>query len=423
MLDPMDFFATAPVKSPQEVIREQMRGMPTPAPAAPTKKVVKSSSISNNAKNDAEGNPAPQPVSGQEMLPRAVAAQKRPIAAQSDGSGDQREDYGSDLYSRRAKMEEELASTLGDPDYSKMTQYAKDRSERGERDLMLAMAAGLGGEETKPIGAMFLKQAAEARNPIKVATGLIDENGQYIEDAEAVQERKGKRIDARIKSIDTLISSNIAAQDKIRLARERNDLMLMMKNMSLAAGAGGRSDKADQAKWRFEDQLSKQYDASTKDIRMELDATRKMNQLAPTMIGRRPNAIEQQTMIILLNKFLDPTSVVREGEFDRVAQAQGYVQRAQNLQNRIANGELMSDKLISQIVDMGKFYEKAAQTKLQGIGDQYYEKAGRRDLDPTSIVVDPNYRPRGAQAPAAMAPPPAGAVREKGAPAVREVTR
>jgi hypothetical protein len=264
MFDPMDFFATGPVKSPQEVIREQMRGMPAPAAPAPPKKAVRSSSISQTAKNDSEGNPAPQPVSGQEMLPRAVAAQKRPIAAQSEGSGDRLEDYGSDLYSRRAKMEEELASTLGDPDYSKMTQYAKDRSERGERDLMLAMAAGLGGEETKPIGAMFLKQAAEARNPIKVATGLIDENGQYIEDAEAVQERKGKRIDARIKSLDTLIASNISAQEKREARIARDQLTREMKMLTAGIASSNNDLKRTLLEGQIEDLKTKRTAAEQK---------------------------------------------------------------------------------------------------------------------------------------------------------------
>jgi hypothetical protein len=169
-------------------------------------------------------------------LPLAIATQKRPIQRGDDD--DFLGEYGAELQQRRAKLEEEQASTFDAPDYSKMSAYAKDRSAQGQRDLMLALAAGLGGEETKPVGAMFLKQAAEARNPLKVATGLIDESGNYIEDAEAVQDRKAKRLDARIKSLDTLISSNINAQDKREARREREAAALELKRMTAGIGAG-----------------------------------------------------------------------------------------------------------------------------------------------------------------------------------------
>ena len=106
----------------------------------------------------------------------------------------------------RAKLESAYDKSLEVPDYSNISQYAKDRSSKGANALLLALAAQQGGEDTKPIGAMYLKQAAEARNPMKVASGFIDENGQYTEDPDARREIEGKRVENRVKGLDATIS-------------------------------------------------------------------------------------------------------------------------------------------------------------------------------------------------------------------------
>lgn len=242
MQDYFDFFSQPMVTDPSQVLRDQMRGVPTPAPAAPVKKVVKSSSISQTARNDSSDDREPVPAAGQQQLPRAIAAQQRPSGASQSGSGDILEDQRAELAKRMAKLQEEEAATFADPDYSKMSAYAKERSEQGQRDLMLAMAAGLGGEETKPLGAMFLKQASAAREPVKVATGLIDENGNYVEDAGLVSERKAKRIDARIRALDTLIASNVSAQTRRDAQQESNQLRATLAAVAAAASAGRQAN-------------------------------------------------------------------------------------------------------------------------------------------------------------------------------------
>jgi hypothetical protein len=314
---------------------------------------------------------------------------------------------------------EALEKAMAPQDYTQMQDYAKQRTRQGQHSLLLALAAQEAGKEFEPIGGMYLKQAMEARQPLKTSTGFISPEGQHVEDAQLAADQKVKQITAQIQRNEQILSSAATAeekeqarQDNLELKRQQMEQTMELRRMTAAAAGATRASAGDARTWRAEDGLSKQYDAITKDLRAELDATRKVKQLAPTMINRRPNAIEQQSMIVLLNKFLDPGSVVREGEFDRVAQAQGYVQRAQNLMNRIANGELMSDTLISQIVSMADFYDTAARAQLQARGDAYWEKAARRGLDPTNVVVDPDYKPRGASAEQGPAP---GQVRLRGA--------
>jgi hypothetical protein len=143
--------------------------------------------------------------------------------------------------------------------------------------------------------------------------------------------------------------------------------------------------------YRGEDQMRSQFDRQMGDIGTTLDATGKVKQLLPGALGRKPNAVEQQSIVVLLNKFLDPTSVVREAEFDRVVQAQGLVNRADNYINRIAAGEPLAEDMVRDIGVMAALYEKAATLRGQQIAKGYRDTAGRRGYDVNSIIMDPRF--------------------------------
>lgn len=336
------------------------------------------------------------------------------------GAAQTRSALGQQAMGQIEAAQAEIDKYSGPQDYTAMQDYAKQRAGSGQKSLLVSLAAQAAGKEYAPIGAQYLKRAMDMREPLKTATGFITEQGQHIEDPQAQAMQRVKVAEAKMARAQQILQSNASAEEKAAAQREALELRReiaegnqALRAATIAAAGAARAGAGDARQWRVEDGMAKQYDALTKDIRAELDATRKVKQLAPTMLGRRPNAIEQQSMIVLLNKFLDPGSVVREGEFDRVAQAQGYVQRAQNLMNRIANGELMSDTLIQQIGQMADFYDQAARSQLQARGDAFWQKAERRGLDPSNVVVDPDYKPRSG----AAAGPPEGAVRVKGAPA------
>jgi hypothetical protein len=121
----------------------------------------------------------------------------------------------------------------------------------------------------------------------------------------------------------------------------------------------------------------------TQNLRTELDATNKLRAL-PT--DRRLNNIEQQSAVILLNKFLDPSSVVREGEFDRTARGMGLVDRAATLLPKLMRGEFLSPAIIKEIRDMGALYEQASTARIHNISQSYVERSRRRGLEPRNVV-------------------------------------
>jgi hypothetical protein len=292
-------------------------------------------------------------------------------------------------------------------DASGYQDYARQRSGEGNNALLLAMAAQRAGKEFAPLGGQFLQRAMAARQPLGMKSGMVTPEGDYFEDPTFAREQRIALLTTQAQKYDQMAQNAADARQRAEATREAARLHAE----ATAEARAGRQERAgdaaaskdERSNWRFEDSLSKQFDAQIKLPTEELSATQKVRQLAPGLLGRRPNAVEQQSLMVLLNKFLDPGSVVREGEFDRVARAQGMVGQASNLLNRIGKGELLGNELIGQIVRMSELYEKAANLKIQQIGDQFQAKAQKRRLDPSAVTVSPFYS-------APSREPPPGAV-------------
>jgi hypothetical protein len=153
---------------------------------------------------------------------------------------------------------------------------------------------------------------------------------------------------------------------------------------------------SESALWRAEDKLRGDFEQITAPFRAQLAETQKITDIFKNY-GNDPKAIAaipQQSLVILLNKFLDPTSVVREGEFNRVVEAQGLEARARNYIARIMEGKPLDVSAINQIADLAKLYERAADAKIRQYAGEYATVAETRGLDVGSIITNPNYRPR-----------------------------
>lgn len=340
----------------------------------------------------------------------------------------------------------ELERLQQPPDYSGMQQYARERSEGGGRALMLALAAQEAGKEFAPVQGMLLKRAMEAREPIKTATGLITETGEHVEDPMAKMEQKMRVVQARIAQNNQILQSAATAEEQAaaraenaQLARERMEMMMSMKQMGLAVAQSAQASVqaartgADRDRiYRGEDRMKNDYEQVTKAPREGLQASRSAQVVLTGAAGRKLSNVEQQALITLFNKFLDPGSVVREGEFNRMAQGMGLGQRIQNWQDKIISGSIITPQMAAEIGRVAALYEKDALGLLQQQAAQYQTIAQQRGFDPSAVITDPRFRPaqeqgppegavrvRGAPAPAAAAPtaegPPPGAVRVKGA--------
>ena len=161
--------------------------------------------------------------------------------------------------------------------------------------------------------------------------------------------------------------------------------------------SGGPADKPDglseTAKYRLEDSMRTQFERLIAPLETELSQIGKITNIVSNSGGNLKNidAISQQSLVILLNKFLDPTSVVREGEFNRVVEAQGLIGQSKNAIDRILSGKPLDASTIQQIVNLANLYERAATGKIKQYATGYGDTARKRGLDIGSIINNPNY--------------------------------
>lgn len=106
------------------------------------------------------------------------------------------------------------------------------------------------------------------------------------------------------------------------------------------------------------------------------------------------NGAGDVSMIFAYMKMLDPTSVVREGEFATAEQTGGVPAQITNLYNKLLNGERLTPEQRKQFVSAADgLYQETVQN-LEAANTQYGGRAKQWGVDPTGIVMSPEaYQP------------------------------
>ena len=280
-----------------------------------------------------------------------------------------------------------------DVDTSAMQTFARQQGERGQGAMLNALAAQFAGESFEPVQTQFLKRAAAASDPMKIGGGILTPDGQYIKDPFAARDSRVTALERQAGAIEKLHSDQRREDERRQDRLDAQASLDAYRNASLNSRGAGSEGAQDARVWRAEDTLRGDFDKLTKDLRDQLTQTGNITQIInATPPGQKPDAITQQSLVILLNKFLDPGSVVREGEFDRVVKAQGLEGQARNLADRILRGQPLDANTISQINGLSKLYNQAAEAKIRGHAKDYTEIARRRKLNPENIISDPRFR-------------------------------
>ncbi len=139
----------------------------------------------------------------------------------------------------------------------------------------------------------------------------------------------------------------------------------------------------------FRDRLDKtfgQTNALADDFRSETSALQDSLRLGQTATSAPADAAGDQTMVIAFNKLLDPTSVVREGEFDRVAAIGGFQARAQRFANEIAKDGRLSDQSRAALKAEVERMLQVNTQQLHQIAEQYIERANSVGVNPDFVV-------------------------------------
>lgn len=108
-------------------------------------------------------------------------------------------------------------------------------------------------------------------------------------------------------------------------------------------------------------------------------------------------------MVYSYMKMLDPTSVVREGEFATAANAGGVPDRVIAMYNGVINGQRLSPEVRAQFVQQGSRQFEQSYNQYEATQKEYGRLAGEYGLQPNRVVID---RSGGVGRPQIGGPPP-----------------
>jgi len=128
----------------------------------------------------------------------------------------------------------------------------------------------------------------------------------------------------------------------------------------------------------LEDRLADDYRNETKDARKIIATFDNLKSTPDTPAG-------DISFIFQYMKMLDPTSVVREGEFATAQNAAGIPERIVNLYNQAIKGNRLSANQRSEYLAAARGLATNAQTSMDGVQRHYGEVAQRRGLDARNI--------------------------------------
>lgn len=87
-------------------------------------------------------------------------------------------------------------------------------------------------------------------------------------------------------------------------------------------------------------------------------------------------------------KMLDPTSVVREGEFATAEKTAGVPEQVRIMYNKVLNGERLSDTVRQNFLGMSDGLYKRAESDVAKVQDQYRTLAKNYKLRPDNVIID-----------------------------------
>lgn len=138
--------------------------------------------------------------------------------------------------------------------------------------------------------------------------------------------------------------------------------------------------------------------ANEKDLRGEFQAQVKpfidLNQAYQKIetAAKNPSAAGDISLIFGFMKVLDPTSVVREGEFATASNAGGVSDTVRNMYNKALNGERLGENIRSDFLNQSRNIVESQRQLSKDLIDRYTEVAKNYKLDPNQIVYDPFKR-------------------------------
>ena len=224
------------------------------------------------------------------------------------------------------------------------------------------------GQALGAFGSTALQLSGWPDRPMTLGAGL----------GAAVQAAQEAYTTAQEKEAKTALAKQ---QRDIEAANRAQDLAIKMLEIQATQARTEREEKGKA--FTEEKALRDTLDKRSKDFDEALMGFQKVQRAALA----EPSGANDIALIFGFMKTIDPTSVVREGEFATAEQAGGVGSQVLNLYNRAVSGERLPDNVRKKFVDAAREQFAPALERQRGLEQGFTDLAERYELDPTKIVL------------------------------------
>jgi hypothetical protein len=167
----------------------------------------------------------PPPMQPPQMTPPTQNPPFDPLIAQ-----------GQALDAQEKAITGQMQKLTEPPDRTQAQAVYDKRVQSGDNAMLLALAAQQAGPGFEPFQQFAMKQAAEAKAPMKVAGGEFTPQG-FIEDANYVADKRLALLNTQLSHIQAARNSNITEQSRQTLKREEDKIRQEMQQLTLGLQA------------------------------------------------------------------------------------------------------------------------------------------------------------------------------------------
>lgn len=139
---------------------------------------------------------------------------------------------GSELYDR-------------EPDFSQFQNFARQRSEQGEGDMLNALAAQYAGESFAPVQQQYLRRAAAAREPMKMGSGVITAEGEFLKDPEVANNKKAEFLLQQAKAYETMAANAETREEQQKYRAQQDKFMNELRTYMAQTGRMNATNAAN----------------------------------------------------------------------------------------------------------------------------------------------------------------------------------
>lgn len=116
-----------------------------------------------------------------------------------------------------------------EPDVSQFQKFAKQRAQQGDAAMLNALAAQFAGESFAPVQEQYLKKAAASRDPMKLGSGIITAEGEYLKDQEVAQNKKAEFLLQQARLYENMATTAETTRERIAADRKAQEFQQMYK--------------------------------------------------------------------------------------------------------------------------------------------------------------------------------------------------